>query len=410
MPVFNYKAINSAGKEVSGSQDAESARALKDALKGKAIYATEVWEGKKKATSLASKEVDLDGIFGRASLGDIAMFTRLLATLLKAGIPIVEALTALVEQTEKKQLSRALAKIRQKVIEGTALNLAMREHPKLFDDLYLNMVRAGEASGQLETVLERLTEFLEAQMQLRGKILAAFIYPIIMTLLGTGIVIFLMTFVVPKVTQLYEQQDKALPFITEILIAVSDVFTSWWGWVFFVLPLIAAGIGFLFWRRSKAGKPVWDRWVLKIPVFGGLVRMIAISRFAKTLSTLLASGVPLLTAMDIVKDILGNQTLIDVIETARINIREGESIAGPLRRSGHFPPIVTHMIAVGERAGQLEEMLDNVSKSYEQQVDLRVQTLTSLMEPILIVAMGGAVAFIVFAIMLPILNLNEGLV
>jgi general secretion pathway protein F len=354
--------------------------------------------------------VEIDFLTGRVSLSDVVVFTRLLATLLRAVVPLVQSLGALVEQTEKKSFAAALSQVRQKVVEGTALHGAMKEHPKIFDDLYLNMVRAGEASGQLEVVLSRLTDFLEAEVKLRGKVLAAFIYPIIMTLLGSAIVIFLMTFVVPKVTQLYDQQEKALPFITEILIAVSDVFTSWWGWTCFILPFMGLVVAFFVWKRTKVGKPVWDRFVLKIPLFGGLVRMIAISRFSKTLSTLLASGVPLLTAMDIVKDILGNQTLVDVIETARLNIREGESIAGPLKRSGHFPPIVTHMIAVGEQAGQLEEMLDNVAVTYEQQVDLQVQALTSLMEPVLIVAMGGAVAFIVFAIMLPILNLNEGIV
>jgi len=167
---------------------------------------------------------------------------------------------------------------------------------------------------------------------------------------------------------------------------------------------------FRYWQRSAVGRPVWDKLVLKLPVFGGLVRMVAIARFSKTLSTLLSSGVPLLSAMDIVKHILGNLTLVDVINSAAISIREGDSIAGPLKRSGHFPPIVTHMIAVGERAGQLEDMLENVSESYAQQVDARIDALTTLLEPLMIVIMGGAVAFIVFAIMLPILQLNEGFV
>jgi general secretion pathway protein F len=407
MAVYNYKGVNAKGKQVRGTLDAESQRALKEALKGKSIYVTEVWEGKKKAESLGAQEVDFKRLLaGRVSLSDIAVFTRLVATLLKAGIPLVEALGAMVDQTEKLALREALDDIRKKVREGTSLALAMRDHPKIFDDLYINMVRAGESSGKLDLVLVRLTEFLEAQQALRSKVIAAFVYPAIMSVLGTAIVFFLMTFVVPKVTQLFEGQDKALPLITEILVSVSHLLANWW---FIILPLVVGtAFGFRYWKNSKEGRPVWDEFVLKVPLFGNLTRMVAIARFSKTLSTLLSSGVPLLTAMDIVKEILGNFTLIKVVEQARDNIREGDSIAGPLKRSGHFPSIVTHMIAVGERSGQLEEMLENVSESYSQQVETRIQALTSLLEPIMIVVMGGVVAFIVFAIMLPILQLNEG--
>ncbi len=407
MAVYNYKGVNGQGKSVRGTMDAESQRSLKDQLKSKSIYVTEVWEGKKKAESLGAQEVDFKRTFGgRVGLSDIAVFTRLLATLLKAGIPLVEALGAMVDQAEKVTLREALDDVRRKVREGTALALALRDHPKIFDDLYVNMVRAGESSGKLDVVLVRLTEFLEAQNALRSKVIAAFVYPAIMSVLGTGIVFFLMTFVVPKVTQLFEGQDKALPLITEILVAASHILSNWW---FVIIPMmVGSALGFRYWKSSKQGRPVWDEFILKVPLFGELTRMVAIARFSKTLSTLLSSGVPLLTAMDIVKDILGNMTLIKVVEKARDNIREGESIAGPLKRSGHFPSIVTHMIAVGERAGQLEEMLENVSESYSQQVSMRIQAMTTLLEPIMIVVMGGVVAFIVFAIMLPILQLNEG--
>ncbi|MEO1269640.1 MAG: type II secretion system F family protein [Myxococcota bacterium] len=257
-------------------------------------------------------------------------------------------------------------------------------------------------------VLSRLTEFLDAQVELRGKVTGAMVYPIIMGLLGTGIVAFLFTFVIPKVTLLFQDQDKALPLITEIMIGISSLFAGYWWLMLILLALVV--FGFQRWRASEKGRAIWDDFVLKVPLFGGLIRMVAIARFSKTLSTLLASGVPLLTAMDIVKEILGNKTLIRVIEEARLNIREGESIAGPLRRSGQFPPIVTHMISIGEKAGQLEEMLENVSESYDQQVNMRIEALTTLLEPMMIVVMGVVVAFIVFSIMLPILQLNEGLV
>jgi general secretion pathway protein F len=226
-----------------------------------------------------------------------------------------------------------------------------------------------------------------------------------MVVLGGFIVTFLMTFVVPKVTQIFEDQEATLPLITTILITISHIVANFW-WLLLIL-LVGSIIGFRRWRATKEGRSTWDKFVLKTPMFGPLTRMIAVSRFSKTLSTLLNSGVPLLGAMGIVKNVLGNTVLVDVVEQARLNIREGESVAGPLARSGEFPPMVTHMIAVGERTGSLEDMLENVSDAYDADVSTRIQALTTLLEPLMIVVMGGAVAFIVFAILLPILQLNE---
>ena len=226
-----------------------------------------------------------------------------------------------------------------------------------------------------------------------------------MIVLGGFIVAYLMASVVPKVTQIFEDQDAALPLITQLLILISNLIAGWW----WLMIAMAAG-GFYFfnrWRNTPEGRRKWDRFVLKLPIFGSLTRMIAVSRFSKTMATLLGSGVALLGAMDIVKNILGNTVLIEVVEKARLNIREGESIAGPLKRSGEFPPMVTHMIAVGERTGELEAMLENVADAYDQQVSARISALTSLLEPLMIVIMGGAVGFIVFAILLPILRMNE---
>lgn len=409
MTVYNYKGVNGSGRAVRGTFDANSQKALKEALRRKAIYVTEIWEGDKKASSLGQTEINFGKLLtDRVGMKDVAILTRMMATLLKAGIPLVEALNALVDQVEKESLQAALDDIRRKVNEGTSFAQALGDHPKIFDDLYINMVRAGESSGNLDVVLSRLTEFLDAQVELRGKVTGAMVYPIIMGLLGTGIVAFLFTFVIPKVMLLFEDQDKALPFITEVLVTISSVFAGYW----WLIAIVVAGAvyGFRRWRATEQGREIWDAFVLKVPLFGGLIRMVAIARFSKTLSTLLASGVPLLTAMDIVKEILGNKTLIRVIEEARLNIREGESIAGPLKRSGQFPPIVTHMISIGEKAGQLEEMLENVSESYDQQVNMRIEALTTLLEPLMIVVMGVVVAFIVFAIMLPILQLNEGII
>jgi general secretion pathway protein F len=405
MPVYEYKGLNASGKGVKGIHNADTKGSLRQHLQSKGIYVTDVWEAKGGEGAQRDGDIDFKKMMERVGLRDIAMLTRQLATLTRAGIPLVESLNALSDQADKDELKRVLSEVRQKVNEGSSLAKALGDHPKFFNNLYVNMVRAGESSGNLDVVLARLTEFLEAQIELRGKIIGAMVYPIIMMVVGVGILSLLFIFVIPKITRIFEDQGAALPLITQLLIDVSYVFSNFW---FIVFPVLFGAIyGFMQWKASPDGKDKWDRFVLKVPVFGPLIRMIAVARFARTLGTLLTSGVPLLAALDIVKNILGNNRLIEVIEDARVNIREGESIAQPLKRSGEFPPLVTHMIAVGERSGQLEEMLDNVAIAYNQQVDMRVQALTTVLEPLMIVLMGGGVAVIVFAVMLPILQLNQ---
>lgn len=407
MPVYEYKGLDAAGKSVKGIHNADTQGALRQYLQGKGIYVTDVWEGKAGAGEKRDGDVDFKKMFERVGIRDISVLTRQLATLTRAGIPLVESLNALSDQADKEELKRVLSEVRQKVNEGSSLAKALGEHPKYFNNLYVHMVRAGESSGNLDVVLERLTEFLDAQLELRGKIIGAMVYPIIMSVVGVAIMSLLFIFVIPKITRIFEDQGAALPWITQRLLDVSYLFSNFW---FIIFPLMGAAVyGFIRWKDSPDGRQKWDRFVLKVPVFGPLVRMIAIARFARTLGTLLSSGVPLLSALDIVKNILGNTRLVEVIEDARVNIREGESIAQPLQRSGEFPPLVTHMIAVGERSGQLEEMLDNVAIAYNQQVDMRVQALTTILEPLMIVLMGGGVAAIVFAVMLPILQLNQNI-
>lgn len=405
MPVYEYTGITTAGKQTKGVFDADNPRALRDGLKAKGVFITEFWEGKDAAERKKGEvSLKLPGA-DRISLTDVSILTRQLATLQRAGIPLVESLNALIEQTEKESLKKIVADVRQKVNEGSALAVAMKDHPEAFGDLYVNMIRAGESSGNLDVVLERLTEFLDDQVSLRQKLTGAMVYPLLMLTLGFFIVAYLMASVVPKVTQIFEDQDEALPFVTNLLIWMSDVISGYW----WLLMALAGGAFYVFrrWKSTEDGAEKWDRFVLQLPIFGGLTRMIAVGRFSKTLSTLLGSGVPLLGAMDIVKNILGNRVLIEVVEQARLNIREGESIAGPLKRSGEFPPMVTHMIAVGERTGALENMLENVAEAYDRQVDMRVTALTNLLEPLMIILMGGGVGFIVFAILLPILRMNE---
>jgi general secretion pathway protein F len=290
------------------------------------------------------------------------------------------------------------------VNEGASLADALAVHPRVFGDLYVNMIRAGEHSGALEIVLVRLADFTESQARLRSKILGTMAYPAAMVVIGSLVLGILFTVVIPRVTKIFEDTRATLPWMTRVLMAITAFVTQWW-WALLLVAVVAVW-SFLRWKRTPEGKARWHRFVLTVPIFGRLVRIIAIGRFARTLSTLLKSGVPLLTAMDIVKNVVGNVRLAEVIDQARDSIREGESIAAPLKRSGEFPPLVFHMVAVGERSGALEEMLSNVAAAYEDQVDTTVSALTSLLEPIMIVGMGSVVAFIVFSVLMPILQIN----
>jgi general secretion pathway protein F len=404
MPVFEYKALTAAGKAVQGLREADSAKALRSTLRREGVFLTDVL-GEQEQKAQQAREVNVKRwVVGRVSTEDLAIATRQLAVLIHAGIPLVEALTALVEQADKEKLKRVLGDVKQRVNEGASLADALAMHPRVFGELYVNMIRAGEHSGALEIVLVRLADFTESQARLRSKILATMAYPAAMMVIGSGVIGVLFTVVIPKLVKIFEDTKATLPWTTRGLIAFTSFITQWW-WA--VLAAIALAVwGFLRWKRTPAGKARWHRFVLTVPVFGRLVRVIAIGRFARTLSTLLKSGVPLLTAMDIVKNVVGNVRLAEVIDQARDAIREGESIAAPLKRSGEFPPLVHHMVAVGERSGALEEMLANVADAYESQVETSVTALTSLLEPVMIVGMGLVVGFIVFSILMPILQIN----
>jgi general secretion pathway protein F len=314
-------------------------------------------------------------------------------------------MSALIEQLENPELKAALTQTRDKVNEGSSLADALKAHPRIFQPLYVNMVAAGEASGTLEVVLGRLATFLDSQSKLQNKVTAALAYPIFMALMSMVTISIMLVVVVPKVTSIFEDFQQSLPWYTRLLIFTSEVVTGYW-WLLIALG-VAAFYGWRRWVETKDGRARWDRWMLELPVFGKLFLMVAIARFARTLATLLASGVPLLQAMEITRNVLGNVELMRVVEEASGSIREGESIAAPLKRSGRFPPIVTHMIAVGERSGQLEEMLENVASAYDSQVDTRVQVMTSLLEPAMIVVMGGISGSIAFAILMPLMRIAE---
>ncbi len=407
MPVFEYKGVNAAGKVIKGLQDADSPKSLRDALRQKGVFVSDVKETRGEVSSGASQTatVNRSGRFRRGvKVQELAEVTRQMATLLRAAIPIVDALSAVAKQMVNPSFQLVMSEVRRSVAEGKGLGASMADHPSIFSDLYVNMVKAGESSGTLDVVFDRLADFTESQARLRGKVMSAMMYPIIMMVVGTGIVSLLMVFVVPKMTQMFEEMGGKLPALTRGLVAVSGFLESWWH------VTLASIVIFVVWFnrfRKGAGRKAWDSFALRAPVFGPIVRMVAVARFTSTLGTLLHSGVPIMAALEITKHVVSNLVLAGVVDDAKEAVKQGDSLAKPLERSGHFPPMVCHMISVGEASGSLEEMLANISKSYEEQVNNKLGMLTALLEPVMIVGMGVVVALIVFAILTPMMEMNS---
>lgn len=404
MPVYTYKGVNRKGSSVSGILDADNPKSLKEQLREKGIFISDFKVSSDGATSEGSSKSG--GRFGgRVKVRDVAQVTRQFATLLRASIPAVDALAAVARQTDNPKFQRILNEVRRSVTEGKSMAIAMSEHPKVFSSLYVNMVRAGESSGNLDLVFDRLADFMESQVKLRGKLIGTMTYPLIMMLVGVGVVSLLMIFVIPKMTAIFDEMGAQLPMVTQIMVNTSKFMANYW-------YLLLGGAITTFWlfRRyinSEKGRPRWDRFVLRAPMFGSLLRLVAVARFTRTLGTLLKSGVAIITALDIVKNVLGNVILEAVIEDAKVAVKEGASLAEPLKRSNQFPPMVIHMISVGEQSGELEAMLENVADAYEGQIDSRITILTSLLEPLMIASMGFVVGLIVFAILMPMLQMNE---
>ena len=405
MAVFEYRGILvTSGKPTKGFRDAENAKSLRSTLRKDGILLTVATETKAKSEQEGKKKGGFS-FGGRASAADVAVMTRQLATLIGAGIPLFESLTALVDQVEQEPIRQALREVREKIREGTSFAKALEAHPKIFPDLYVNMVRAGEASGTLEQVLERLTSFMEAQAKLRGKVTSALAYPILMIIIGVSLISVLMVAVVPNVVQIFQSMNEALPWYTSLLIVTSDFLSGYW---FIILPtILLSAYWFRRWTKTPSGKLKWHDWLLRAPIFGKLILMLSVARFSRTLATLLSAGVALLPAMDIVRNVLGNAVLEKIVVDAIGSIREGQSIAEPLKKSGRFPPLVTHMISVGEKSGKLEGMLESVSDAYDAAVEARVQVVTSLLEPLIIVVMGAGVAFIAMAILMPLIQMSS---
>jgi general secretion pathway protein F len=328
-----------------------------------------------------------------------------MASLLQAGIPLAEALRMIIEQAPDKKIESVFRDIREKVTQGTPFGDAVLQHPSYFTDLYANMVKAGESAGSLDKVLVRLAGFLQAQTRLKNKVGAALVYPSIMVLVGIIVVSILMTFVVPKVTQLIVGQGKELPLPTKILITVSDFLVNYWLLVFIGAILLV--IAFQLFVNGDRGRLIWDRFKLSLPVFGDLARKQSMARFSITLATLLRSGVPALQAIQVTKAVLDNRVLQNALQVVHDSVIEGSDIATPMKQSGVFPPTVCYMVGVGEQAGNIEEMLERVGATYDEEVDLATQKLTSVLEPLIIVALAVIVAAIVIAIVLPLMQLQR---
>ncbi|MFT3692151.1 MAG: type II secretion system inner membrane protein GspF [Kofleriaceae bacterium] len=413
MPMYAYKGVANSGKNVNGIREAETPKLLRQILRKDGVLVTsfELSKGGKAAKDANAKrgglqkDVDLGGVFSGVKKTEIAAFTRQMATLIRAGIPLAEALGALVEQITNVRLKTAVSEVRANVNEGMAFADALAKHPKLFDDLFVSMVRAGETAGNLDEVLTRLAEFLESAQKLKSKIQGAMIYPMVMVVVGTGIMMVLMVKVIPNITQMFTSQGKSLPINTRMLIASSAFFGKYW-WAMILFGVLG-GFGFSAWKKTKEGKATWHKFVLNLPVLGELIRTINVGRFARTLGTMLQSGVPMLRSLDTAKQIVGNVHIQAAIEEAKKAVTEGESLAQTLKKSGQFPATMIHMTAVGERAGQLESMLERVATTYETEVDTKLSRFTALLEPIMLVVMGGAVAFIVFSILQPIMDLGN---
>lgn len=407
MPVFQYTGYDPAGKARNGLLDADSAKEARIQLRAMRLHVTELTP-LESLTQTSAKRFLPAFLQGRQR-GQIIMLTRQLSTMLKSGIPLASAVTALIDQAGHPDLEVVLRDVREKITQGVTLGDALAAHPGYFDDLYVNMVKAGEASGTLDEVLSRLADFTHKQARIRSKIQAALAYPMVMVVFGVVVVIVLMTFVVPRILQVLTRgQGRGkveLPLPTKILVNVSDFMGTYW--LLVVGVLVGAFLLFRLSMRNEEMRYRWDAFRLRLPILGDLFRKSCVSRFCITFSTLLKSGIPALQALTIVKGIVGNKVMERVVDDVHQKIIEGADISGPIKKSGVFPPVVGYMIAVGEQAGTLEEMLSRVAESYDEEVELSSQKVTSMIEPLLIISMSVIVGFIVVAILLPIMEIGQ---
>jgi general secretion pathway protein F len=405
MPLFEYTGTDRSGTAVKATVDADSIKSAKQKVKKSGIVLLSIEEKSSARAGGLSKLFPTLAGGRKVSSAALAVTTRQFASLIKANIPLVEALSALIDQTDNLKLKTTLADIRQQVNEGISLRNALARHPKVFPPIFINMVESGEASGTLPLVLVRLAEFMEAQVRLRAKVTSAMTYPVLMAVIGGGLMMVIFTFVIPKIATIFVSMKKKLPWYTELIMKISFFLKDYWWLVLLTIALLVWLMRSYF--ATEKGRVKKDEWALKLPLFGDLVRMVAVSRFASTMATLLNGGVPLVTALGIVKAVVGNEVLSKAVGEARENITEGENISEPLRRSGQFPALLLHMIAIGERTGELPQMLEMVSQNYEEQVNAKVEKMTSMLEPMMIVFMGASVGIIVMAVFVPLMDMQK---
>jgi type IV pilus assembly protein PilC len=399
MPTFAYTFRDAAGTVRSGTSEAESAETLRRRLQEQGFTVTEVRQVRAHRPG---------GGWGRVKLSDLAIFCRQFSTMQDAGVSIVRSLDVLAQQTQSPKLRRIIMDIQAEVEAGQTLSKAMSKYPNVFSNLFIGLIRAGEVGGVLEESLQRLAAFLEADVALRRKVRAAMTYPTIVVIAALAIVIGLVTFILPRFFDVFRDLNiKEFPVMTQMLMDFSNFLTSRWYVMIAIVALVV--IAFRMFVRTRIGRRLYDRLKLKLPVFGPLNHKIALARFSRTLSTLLSSGVPILQALETVAGTVANEIIAEAVMEARARIREGDRIGPPLEKSGMFPPMVVHMISIGEESGALDQMLSKVADFYESEVESTLQSLTSAIEPVLIVLLGGMVGFIVISLLLPLITAVQNL-
>ena len=403
MPVYEYSGYGEGGKSASGVIDADSPRAAAAKLRKLGVLPTQVRPERHGAAAFI--RAPFSRLFSRVTGKEVTAFTRQLATLQSAGLTLVESLDAQLEQAPRARFKSVIADVRERVLTGSPLASALAAHPHLFDSMYVSLTRAGEASGALGRTLSSLADFGERRQRQRARILAAMIYPAIMTLVGGGVMLFLLAFVVPRTQEMFDDIHRALPLPTVILLAGSNFLAGWW-WALLALAALG-GAALARWAKTAEGRARLDQWALGVPVLGQVWRAAAVARFAGAMATLLAGGVELVEALKITRGAAGSVPFERAMDSAVTAVTEGQSLAAPLRQSNLFPPVVIQMVAAGERSGELTRMFGDIARAYEFELETSVGALTALVEPLLILAMGAAVGFIVLAVLLPIFELSQ---
>jgi type IV pilus assembly protein PilC len=406
MPSFEYHVKDKDGKDHKGVQDASDVNTMVSTLRGQGMIIIRIAEVKASSSFSFSAKSALrsDGKSGAVKLEDLVVFSRQMATLVAAGIPLIQALDILAEQSEKSKLKKVLREVHQEVQGGKSFSEALIKHRKIFSDLYINLVRAGESSGSLEEILDRLASYLEKSNTLQKKVKSAMMYPATVSVMAFLITYAMMAFVIPKFAQMFQGLSAKLPTMTQMLIELSNFLAANWLLVFGGIGVIIVGI-----RQAltiPAVKLAWDTLQLKMLVFGPLLLKVAVSKFSRTLATLIRSGVPILSALDIVSKTSGNGRLEIVIRSVMDSVKRGDTISAPLGKSKVFPAMVVRMIGIGEESGELETMLTKIADFYDAEVDAAVDGLTSLIEPLIIAFLGIVIGGIVIAMFLPILTLS----